>query len=124
MATENSLKFQRDTAIRNSEQALANARAEWEAALEMAQEKRKARESSGPGKLEAPEDTLRNALKDINPSAALAEQASRISAIGTFNAENLLGLQAGSAVERMAAGIDKIEKNTRPLRDLEEPEFG
>lgn len=30
-----------------------------------------------------------------------------------------VGLQAGGVTDRMADGIDKIERNTRPLRDAE-----
>ena len=40
-----------------------------------------------------------------------------IGAAGTFNAASLLGLQAGGMEDRIANGIDKIERNTRPLRD-------
>ena len=43
----------------------------------------------------------------------------QIDAQGTFVAANVLGLQAGSATDRMANGIDKIERNTRPLRDAD-----
>jgi len=49
----------------------------------------------------------------------LAGQAARIGAQGTFVAANVLGLQAGGVTDRMANGIDKIERNTRPLRDAE-----
>jgi hypothetical protein len=49
----------------------------------------------------------------------LAGQAAKIGAQGTFNAANVLGLQAGGATDRMATGIDKIERNTRPIRDAE-----
>jgi hypothetical protein len=38
-------------------------------------------------------------------------------------ATNVLGLQAGSATDRMASGIEKIERNTRSLRDAEEAMF-
>jgi hypothetical protein len=46
-------------------------------------------------------------------------EAAKIGAKGTFNVANVLGLQAGSATDRMANGIDKIERNTRPLRDAD-----
>ena len=38
-------------------------------------------------------------------------------------AANVLGLQAGGVSDRMADGIDKIERNTRPLRDADEISF-
>ena len=53
----------------------------------------------------------------------LAGQAAKIGAQGTFNAANVLGLQAGGATDRMANGIDKIERNTRPLRNAQELSF-
>lgn len=54
----------------------------------------------------------------------LARQAARIGAQGTFVAANVLGLQPGGVTDRMADGIDKIERNTRPLRDANEISFG
>ena len=54
---------------------------------------------------------------------ALADQAAKIGAQGTFVAANLLGLQAGGVTDRMANGIDKIERNTRPLRNARELSF-
>lgn len=47
----------------------------------------------------------------------------RIGAQGTFVAANVLGLQAGGVSDRMADGIGKIERNTRPLRDADEISF-
>ena len=47
----------------------------------------------------------------------LGKQAAKIGAKGTFVASNVLGLQSGGAADRMATGIDKIEKNTRPLKN-------
>ena len=46
-----------------------------------------------------------------------------ISTIGAFQVESVLGLQAGSATDRMATGIDKIERNTRSLKDVDELAF-
>jgi len=34
-------------------------------------------------------------------------------------ADKVLGLQAGGVTDRMANGIDKIEKNTRPRKKAE-----
>jgi len=56
-------------------------------------------------------------------AAVLAGQAARIGAQGTFVAANVLGLQAGGVSDRMANGIDKIERNPRPLRDADEISF-
>ena len=40
-----------------------------------------------------------------------------------FVAANVLGLQADGVSGRMANGIDKIERNTRPLRVANEISF-
>ncbi len=53
----------------------------------------------------------------------LAGQASKTGAQGTFVAANVLGLQAGGVTDRIAGGIDKIERNTRPLRNAEGVSF-
>ncbi len=50
-------------------------------------------------------------------SSQLSSQAAKIGSQGTFVASNVLGLQAGGAADRMATGIDKIERNTRPIRN-------
>ncbi len=50
-------------------------------------------------------------------SSQLSNQAAKIGSQGTFVASNVLGLQAGGAADRMATGIDKIERNTRPIRN-------
>ncbi len=52
-----------------------------------------------------------------------AGRAANIGAQGAFVATNVLGLQAGGVSDRMADGIDKIERNTRPLRDADEISF-
>jgi hypothetical protein len=49
----------------------------------------------------------------------MLNQTAKIGATGTFNAANVLGLQAGGVMDRMTIGIEKIERNTRPMRDAE-----
>ena len=68
----------------------------------------------GPGDII---DRARRAAEGLG--GLLAGQAAKIGAQGTFNAANVLGLQAGGAADRMASGIEKIEKNTRPLKDAD-----
>ena len=48
----------------------------------------------------------------------LLEKAT-IGVTGTFNAANVQGLQAGGVMDRMTIGIEKIERNTRPMRDAD-----
>ena len=64
---------------------------------------------------------LRQKLLDANIGGAIADAVSDVT--GTFNAAALLGLQSGGPNERMAIGIDKIERNTRTLRNVDEIAF-
>jgi len=109
----------------DNEADLEKARRQWQDAVEKARKKRKAKETDeGPGKLKGPDDIIDKANKAIaGMGDLLGKQAAKIGAQGTFVAANVLGLQAGSATDRMANGIDKIEKNTRPLRNAEGVSF-
>jgi len=103
----------------DNEDDLAKARQEWKDAIEAARKKRQAREADkGPGKLDSADDIIAKANRALaGMGDLLAGQAAKIGARGTFVAQNVLGLQAGSATDRMANGIDKIERNTRPMRN-------
>jgi hypothetical protein len=110
-----------------NESDLQNARAEWEQAIQEARKKRQAKEAeAGPEGLDSADDIIDRANQAIaGIGDLLADQAAKIGAQGTFNAANVLGLQAGgaTATDRMANGIDKIERNTRPLRNAQEMSF-
>jgi len=107
-----------------NEADLEKARKEWRDAVEAARKKRKAKEAAGPDKLEGPDDIIAKAERAIaGLGDLLADQAAKIGAQGTFVAANVLGLQAGGVTDRMANGIDKIERNTRPLRNARELSF-
>jgi len=107
-----------------NEADLEKARKEWRDAVEEARNKRKAKEAAGPDKLEGPDDIIAKANQAIaGLGDLLADQAAKIGAQGTFVAANVLGLQAGGVTDRMANGIDKIERNTRPLRNAKELSF-
>jgi len=103
-----------------NEADLEKARKEWRDAVEAARKKRQAKEAAGPDKLESPDDIIAKANQAIaGLGDLLADQAAKIGAQGTFVAANVLGLQAGGVTDRMANGIDKIERNTRTLRNAE-----
>jgi len=108
-----------------NEDDLAKARQQWQDAIEEARKKRQAKESeAGPEGLGSADDIIDRANQAIaGMGDLLAGQAAKIGAQGTFNAANVLGLQAGGATDRMANGIDKIERNTRPLRNAQELSF-
>jgi len=119
IAEENSLtrqvlRDQRNAAINAAEDELANAIRERNVALQAAKAKREAAEAGKPSELGAGAEELQKRLPEIQDT--VAAQADKFGAAGTFNVENLLGLQAGGPIERMAGGIEKIEKNTRPLK--------
>jgi hypothetical protein len=108
-----------------NESDLESARDEWKQAIDQARKKRQAKESeAGPEGLGSADDIIDRANQAIaGMGDLLAGQAAKIGAQGTFNAANVLGLQAGGATDRMANGIDKIERNTRPLRNAQEMSF-
>jgi len=112
----------------DNEDDLKKARKEWQDAIDEARKKRQKKEAEeGPGALEGPDailDKAQRALAGLGDIGALVgEQAAKIGSQGTFVAANVLGLQAGGATDRMATGIDKIERNTRPLRNAQELSF-
>jgi len=103
---------------------LEKARTEWRDAVEAARKKRRAKGAAGPDKLEGPDDIVAKAHRAIaGLGDLLADQAAKIGTQGTFVVANVLGLQAGGVTDRMANGIDKIERNTRPLRNARELSF-
>ena len=112
--THQALENQRNAAINAADEELRKAIDERNAAIREAKEKRKAAEAGQPAIGTGPEE-LQKRLPDIQDT--VAAQADKFGAQGTFNAEALLGLQAGGPMERMAGGIEKIEKNTRPLKN-------
>jgi len=105
----------------DNEADLERARQEWREAIEQARKNRQAKETeAGPEGLEGPDDIIAKANRALSGLGdLLADQAAKIGAQGTFVAGNVLGLQAGGVTDRMASGIDKIERNTRPLRNAE-----
>jgi len=108
-----------------NETDLEAARDEWKQAIEQARKKRQSKEAeAGPEGLSGADDIIDRANQALaGMGDLLAGQAAKIGAQGTFNAANVLGLQAGGASDRMANGIDKIERNTRPLRNAQELSF-
>jgi len=100
-----------------NESDLAAARAEWQAAVNDARTARVNAADGGPA--------LPGAPGGIEPPGAmLASQAAKIGARGTFNVASVVGLQGGGASDRLTEAAEdtlrlteRIERNTRPLRD-------
>ena len=116
----NALDREYEQLIRENEQDLDAAQQEWQKAIDEARQKRQQKErekDDGPGKLQDPQDLIDRA-NDALASASLAlEETAKIGTTGAFNVSNVLGLQSGGVMDRMTIGIEKIERNTRPLRD-------
>ena len=125
LAMHQELDAEYERRMADNEPDLARARKEWQDAVDEARKKRSRKEAEGgPGGLEEPDDIIAKANRAIaGLGDLLAGQAAKIGAQGTFGAANVLGLQAGGVTDRMANGIDKIERNTRPLRDADEISF-
>jgi len=104
--------------IAENEADLAKAREEWQEALEKARRKRAAAEGEDPEKIEGPEDLLGKVRSSLSGLGDLLETARErtINVIGTFNASALLGLQAGSADDRIANATERTAKGIDGLR--------
>ncbi len=105
--------------IAENEADLARARQEWQDALAEARRKRAAKEAAdGAEEIEGPEDLLGKIRTSLSGLGDLLETARdrTINVIGTFNASALLGLQAGSADDRIASATERTAKGIDGLR--------
>jgi hypothetical protein len=102
-----------------NEADLARARKEWQDALAEARRKRAAKEAAdGAEEIEGPEDLLGKIRTSLSGLGDLLETARdrTLNVIGTFNASALLGLQAGSADDRIANATERTAKGIDGLR--------
>jgi len=102
-----------------NETDLARARKEWEDALAEARRKRAAKEAAdGVEQIEGPEDLLGKIRTSLSGLGDLLETARdrTVNVIGTFNASSLLGLQAGTADDRIANATERTAKSVEGLR--------
>ncbi len=108
-----------------NEADLKQARDEWRQAIEQAREQRVESEADpAPERLDDAKSIIDQANQALEGMGdLLSTQVAKIGSRGTFLASNVLGLQAGGVSDRMANGIDKIERNTRSLRNAQELSF-
>jgi len=110
--------------LKDSEAAIAKARAEWKAALAEAQAKNKPKAETadeGPGAMEKPADMIEKVKASVaGLGDTLAKAAEKMTVAGTFNATALAGMEGGTAADRTAKAAEETARNTRPLRDLDE----
>lgn len=104
--------------LQSSDAALAEARREWQAALEEASRKRSATETNDHVVGASPSGLL-NELQDklADAGAGLQQAADKVSVSGTFNAFGVRGMGAGSHQERTAKATEETARNTKRLLD-------
>lgn len=104
--------------LKASEDALAQAKDEWQAAIQEAAQKRQAAgtEETGPGQAPAT-DAERYARLLAEAGDFAMQSAAKIEVAGTFNAAAAAGLGAGSAGERTAKATEETARNTKRLLD-------
>ena len=111
--------------LQRSEDALGQARREWQQAIEEAARKREEVESdeSGPDRLKKPGDLLKDLQSQLGGLGdRLQTTQEKISVSGTFNAAGIRGIGAGSPNERTARASEETAKNTK--RILQEAQHG
>jgi len=104
--------------LKDSEAAIAKARAEWKAALNKAREKNKpkAETDEGPGKMEKPQELLDKVKESLaGLGDTLDRAAEKITVRGTFNAAAIRSLEAGTAADRTAKATEETAKNTKRI---------
>lgn len=119
----NRAQFESD--LDQSEAALAEARREWQQAIEEAGRKREEVEAdeAGPDRLKKPGDLLEQLQSQLGGLGdSLKTTQDKISVSGTFNAAGIRGIGAGSPGERTARASEETAKNTK--RILQEAQHG
>jgi len=111
--------------LQKSDAALAQARREWQQAIEAAGSKRSDAETDdlGPDRLRQPGDLLANLKSQLGGLGdRLKSTQDKVSVTGTFNAAGLRGIGAGNSSERTARASEETAKNTK--RILQEAQHG
>jgi len=102
---------------KTTQDALNQARDEFQQAVEEARRKREATDAvDDPERLEGPGDIIEKARRALDGLGDMVEQeAEKIGVRGTFNAAALQGLQAGKTDERIAKAAEDTARNTRRI---------
>ncbi|MGH7199792.1 MAG: hypothetical protein ACREJB_04260, partial [Planctomycetaceae bacterium] len=122
---EHAARQQRHAAdLQSSEDALAQARREWQQAIDEAARKRReseSKEDEGPARLKKPGDLMADLQRQLAGAGSQLGDA-KVSVSGTFNAAAVRGLSGGSAADRTARASEETAKNTK--RILQEAQHG
>ena len=111
--------------LQTSEGALAQARREWQQAIEEAARKREEAESGdeSPERLKKPGDLLQDLQSQLGGLGdQLQTTQDKVSVTGTFNAAGVRGLAGGNPAQRTAKATEETAKNTK--RILQEAQHG
>ncbi len=111
--------------LQTSEDSLAQARREWQQAIEEAARKRQEAESGdeGPERLKKPDDLLQQFQSQLSGVGnQLKNTQDKVSVTGTFNAAGVRGLAGGNPAQRTAKATEETAKNTK--RILQEAQHG
>jgi hypothetical protein len=111
--------------LEQSESALAQARREWQQAIELAARKREeaAAGDTAPERLKKPDELLQQLQSQLNGAGDQLQQTQdKVSVSGSFNAAAIRGLSAGNPEERTARASEETAKNTK--RILQEAQHG
>ncbi len=99
---------QYDADLKASEEAVKQARKDWQSALDEAAKKRAAiSEKVGPGKTKKP------GMPELPDVEGIGRRAASVQ--GTFNAMAVRGLESSGPAERTAKGVEQVAKNTKEL---------
>jgi len=106
-ARHTSRKKQYDADLKASEDAVKQARKDWQAALDEAAQKRAAiAEETAPGPMKKLGDLEGMDIEGLGKKASVQ---------GTFNAMAARGLDTGGPAERTARGVEEVARNTKEL---------
>jgi TP901 family phage tail tape measure protein len=104
--------------LAKSENALAQARREWQQAIEEAARKRQESEAEddGPARAEKPGDLMDRLQEQLSGvGEGLQQTQDKIGVTGTFNAAAVRGFAGGGPAERTAKASEETAKNTKKL---------
>ncbi|WP_417850653.1 phage tail tape measure protein [Thalassoglobus sp.] len=107
-----------DAELKDSDSALAEARREWQAALEEASRKRSEAEGSSGTEATSPSGLLSELQDKLSQAGeGLQSAADKVSVSGTFNAFGVRGMGGGTHQERTAKATEETARNTKRILD-------
>jgi len=107
-----------DAELKDSDSALAEARREWQAALEEASRKRSEAEGSSGPEATSPSGLLSELQDKLSQAGeGLQSAADKVSVSGTFNAFGVRGMGGGTHQERTAKATEETARNTKRILD-------